>query len=373
MKKKIVFLSADMGQGHNSAVQAIQEALEQYYPGKFEQEVIDVVALVGPTIDKFIERLYEKSAMYSKPAYKAFFEFTNKSEIGSFLDKKGYFMVKTGLKSIIDEKPDMVISCFPFLSYSVSRYLKEHHFDVPFLSLITDTGEVHSDWACKTVDYFFSPSWETTFYLEKKGVKADKIKTFGFPVKQSFYQDFDKKEIRQKNKIPEDKKVILYFTGAWGMGKVIDKVIRLDDKLDNIVLLVVTGKNEKLKDRLSEIKYKNDVRLLGYIHNVAEMLSITDLVVAKAGGIQTMEIVTAKKPSIITEVVPGQEEPNARFIEAMGFGYVEKKPTRLALRAKYIIETDELARLQKNLDKYHVNEGSDKKIADFIAGVLKVT
>lgn len=359
-----------MGAGHNSAVKALTEAVERYYPGQFEHKVINVVALLGPTLDKVVGSLYKNMATYSKLSYKAFFKITDKSDAWNFLDKNGYNLIRPDLKAIIREKPDLIVSCFPLLSYSLSRYLKEKKIDVPFISLITDTGEVHSAWLCDRIDYHLASTKETGFYLTERGISKEKVKVLGFPLQQSFYRKYDKQKFLADNNIPQEKKVILYFGGAWGSGKITEKTEELDGALNGVVIFVHCGKNKNLVNTLSHGNYKNDVRILGFIDNVAEIMNAADLVISKAGGLSTMEAVTMKKPVIITEVVPGQEEPNARMVESMGFGYVEKKPQDLARRAKYILENDDLERMNRNLKEYHMNENSDKKIADFMVEIL---
>jgi processive 1,2-diacylglycerol beta-glucosyltransferase len=114
------------------------------------------------------------------------------------------------------------------------------------------------------------------------------------------------------------------------------------------------------------VKYKNDIRALGFVDDMAELFAPADLVVSKAGGISVMELITCKKPIVITEINPGQEEPNARFIESMGFGYVEKKAKGLAEKVKYIFEYNDIERLKNNLNNYHLNDHSDERIADYI-------
>jgi processive 1,2-diacylglycerol beta-glucosyltransferase len=243
--------------------------------------------------------------------------------------------------------------------------------NVPFISLVTDTGQVHINWVSEFIDYYLVPTTDTGFYLEERGIDKKKIKTLGFPVKQNFYQKFSQEKVRGKFEVPKGNKVVLYFSGAWGVGKVKDKVIAMDAEMEETTFLVVCGKNEKLQKSLFATKFKNDVKPLGFVDDVAEILAAADLVVSKAGGLSVMELITTKKPMVITEVTPGQEEPNARFIEFMGFGYVEKKPEELAQRVKYIFEYNDLSRLRRNLEEYHLNEHSDRDIANFIVGLTE--
>lgn len=367
--KKIVYLSSDYGQGHNSAVKAVQQALDAHYPGQFIHKVVDVSTLLSPGIDKVTQFLYDKSVAYAKPSYRALFKLSDKivkdNPRGNF-----YPIAKKLIEPVIDEKPDIILACFPLFIYDIGKYLKEKGIKIPLGVLVTDTGEVHMSWISKNVDFYFVPSDSTAFYLNKMGIDGEKINTFGFPVQQTFYKKWKTSKVKEKYEIPQTNKVIVYFPGALGIGKVEEKVEAIDSIACDTTILVISGRNKKLLQELKKVKYKNHVVPLGFIEDMGEILSAADLVISKAGGISVMEIITAKKPLIITEINPGQEEPNARFIESMGFGFVEKKPEKLAEKVDYIFRYD-LTRLKTNLNNYHLNEHSDKMIAKYIHSLLK--
>lgn len=367
-KKKILYLSADYGQGHNSAVQAVIEALDKHHPEEFEHEIIDAPALISPSADKLSQFLYDKSMAYAKPSYRALFKLTDKI-VKNNPDTHLYPIAKEIIKPIFDKKPDIIFVCYPIFLYDLARYKRENNLDVPIAVLVTDTGEVHCSWISKEVDYYFVPSDTTAFYLEKMGVEGSKINTFGFPVKQKFYKKWNLKKGREDFDVKENNKVIVYFPGALGVGKVKEKVMAIDGRIDSATIFVICGKNSKLLKEIKKSEFKNTIVPLGFVENMAELLAIADLVVSKAGGISTMEIITMKKPIIITEINPGQEEPNARFIESMGFGYVEKNPDKMAETVDYIFRYD-LERLKTNLKNYHVNEHSDRMIANFIKSLV---
>jgi processive 1,2-diacylglycerol beta-glucosyltransferase len=266
-----------------------------------------------------------------------------------------------------------ILNHFPYnlLFATISRYLKEKKINAPTFALVTDTGEVHINWVSDDIDYYFVPTKDTGFFLEERGVDHDRIKVFGFPVRQQFYKKFDAEEVKEKYNLPKDKKIVMVFSGAWGSGKIKRKVDELEKALKDTIILVICGKNRTLKSRIRHGGYRhNKVIPVGFLHDVAEFMTMADVVVSKAGGISIMELVTMKKPIVVTEIFPGQEEPNAKFIESMGFGYIEKDPEDLAKRVKFMLETDDLERIKSNYSKYHVNEKSDKSIANFIHEIV---
>src|SRR5438093_6419513 len=54
------------------------------------------------------------------------------------------------------------------------------------------------------------------------------------------------------------------------------------------------------------------------------------LVVAKAGRATVQEAIAARCPIIANQVIPGQEEGNARLIKQMGLGAIAKKDRHVA-------------------------------------------
>ena len=60
------------------------------------------------------------------------------------------------------------------------------------------------------------------------------------------------------------------------------------------------------------------VKLLSYTDKVPELMSISDLVVTKPGGLTTSESLASHLPMIIINPIPGQEKENAEFLENHG-------------------------------------------------------
>ena len=74
-----------------------------------------------------------------------------------------------------------------------------------------------------------------------------------------------------------------------------------------------------MKEKFDEIVNKNHVskrvKVLSYTNQVPELMSISDLIVTKPGGMTTTEALASKLPMLIINPIPGQEEENAEFLE----------------------------------------------------------
>ena len=60
-----------------------------------------------------------------------------------------------------------------------------------------------------------------------------------------------------------------------------------------------------------------------------ELLMTHHMLVGKAGGAAVQEAIAARTPMIITQVVPGQEEGNARLLVEHGCGIVAETPNAI--------------------------------------------
>jgi processive 1,2-diacylglycerol beta-glucosyltransferase len=63
-----------------------------------------------------------------------------------------------------------------------------------------------------------------------------------------------------------------------------------------------------------------------------ELLMSHHLLIGKAGGATVQECLAARTPMLITQVVPGQEEGNARLMVEAGCAEVRKNPEEIAVR-----------------------------------------
>ena len=77
---------------------------------------------------------------------------------------------------------------------------------------------------------------------------------------------------------------------------------------------------ERFDALVEETNSRNTVKILSYTNQVPELMSVSDLVITKPGGLTTTESLASGLPLIIIDPLPGQEEENADFIEKSGAG-----------------------------------------------------
>jgi processive 1,2-diacylglycerol beta-glucosyltransferase len=99
-------------------------------------------------------------------------------------------------------------------------------------------------------------------------------------------------------------------------------------KRADIQLTVTVGRDATLRKEIeSEVNPLTDpVEILGWSNRMPELLTSHHLVITKAGGATVQEAIAARTPVIISQVVPGQEEGNARLIVENECGCIAPDP-----------------------------------------------
>lgn len=210
-------------------------------------------------------------------------------------------------------------------------------------------------------------------YLISKDIPEDKVFVTGIPISSRFLQKYDKKEILDEFNLKDNKKTILFFGGGeFGLGKA--KTFEIFETLvknfNDIQIIAIAGKNEKMKLKFEKIVQENNkqdyVKILEYTNKVPELMSISDLVVSKPGGLTTSESLASNLPMIIINPIPGQEEENAEFLEEKGIGiWLRKNDSAYEIFKDLFSSPEKLEEMKKNteiLAKKHSTENICKII-----------
>ncbi len=109
---------------------------------------------------------------------------------------------------------------------------------------------------------------------------------------------------------------MLQLSGGFGVGpveKIYRAILDVDIPLD---LIVVSGRNAKLKEKLDGIDRpdRHKVQVLGFTREIDELMAAADVVVSKPGGLTTSEVLASGAAMAIINPIPGQESRNSDFL-----------------------------------------------------------
>jgi len=139
----------------------------------------------------------------------------------------------------------------------------------------------------------------------------------------------EKKKILKELNINDKLPIVLVFGGSQGAKRINDCIIEIiKNKLNKEYQIVwSTGaiqydiiKEELKKDNIDIEKVEN-AKILPYIYNMDEVMSISDLVVARSGALTLTELALLGKPAIFIPLpssTANRQEDNARVFEKSG-------------------------------------------------------
>jgi processive 1,2-diacylglycerol beta-glucosyltransferase len=198
---------------------------------------------------------------------------------------------------------------------------QEDQTSKPQYVVVTDVI-AHSTWINYGVAGYFLPNSLSRNLLIQRGLNPDVLHVTGIPVKLEIMQPKTKEETRSHLNLPHDRPVISLFGGGLNPRRVRSMVMDLLNSPMPMMLVVAAGRNEKLEEALEDLTAGTHVRLrkVGTIDYVDDLVVASDLIITKAGGLITSEILARGTPMIIVDPIPGQEEQNADVIAAAGAG-----------------------------------------------------
>lgn len=365
MKKKILILSASTGGGHNRAARAIEEELSKL---DIDCEIIDSLKFVSKMVDKVISTGYEKSALYTPKAYGQMYKISDTDIVRKGMDKNLILKYMTSrLEKLLKEKrPDGVIGTHPFPVMALSKLKEKKEMHIPLYSVITDYT-IHSAHIAKEVDGYIVGDEYVKSLLEYNDVATDKIYTYGIPIEKRFLDPVD--SLAFKNDLGlNDKFTVLLMGGSFGAGNITEVLKDLISIKENIQIIIVCGRNTSLLLKVTKFIKTHSVNekeiiVMGFTEKMNALMSISDCIITKPGGLTTTECILKEVPMIVPFYIPGQEKENLDFLLNNGLAVKPEKNLNLEVIIKtFIADPSKLERIKASM-RYCKKEDSAKKIA----------
>ena len=325
---KVLILSCNTGEGHNSAARALHQHLESL---GIECSVTDTLSLVGPALSRNV------SAMYIYSTSNNLFKYLYKigAKVSAMLDKVKspiYLWNRSYSDKLLDHITrngyDAVICVHLFPAEAMTALKTSGKTDIPTIFVMTD-------YTCipfldeTELDSYVIPHEHLIEEFVSKGIPRTKVHPFGIPVDNSFFSKNNRKEARQKVAktfgwdIPIWTNWFLIMTGSMGYGniqEIVDETIR--QSADDTDIIIVCGRNEDMLNRLSEDnRYLPNIHILGFTDRIPLLMDACDVLFTKPGGISSTEAMSKHIPMIHTAPIPGCETRNAEFFHYHGMSY----------------------------------------------------
>ena len=308
---KILVIHATAGAGHKKAAEAIYNGLLRHTT--HHAQIVDSLDYTNPFFKDSYPKTYVFLVTKLPILWQFFFGVLDIPLLQPLvhLTRRFYNGINTIklVKFLKAEDFDVIITTH-FMSAEVSAYLKrtgQIHSKV--ICTVTDF-DVHRIWINQGIDLYTCASDYTKKKIESLGVNPKNVFVTGIPTDEKFALNVDKVQMRQKLKVDPNSFSVLLATGSFGMGPIEELI----DMLKGYQLLIVCGHNKSLYERLKS-RANAKVHVFGLVNNMDELMSATDVMVTKPGGLSIAEALVKKLPLIFFSAIPGQATGNIKVLK----------------------------------------------------------
>jgi 1,2-diacylglycerol 3-beta-galactosyltransferase len=236
--------------------------------------------------------------------------------------------------------PDVVLSVHPLLNHVAHQAIRKSGRPRALMTVITDLVDFHRGWTFSQADLVVAPTEGAREVALRRRVPADRVKLLGLPVDLRFRPPApgEKEALRRRFGLDQQRFTVLVMGGAAGVGHLATQVRALADEPHPWQLVVVCGRNEKLRRRLGELDAATPMLVLGFVDYMPELMRACDLVVTKAGPGAIAEALATGLPLVITGFLPGQETSNVDFVVESRIGAFAPKEEDLVDEVRVMAE-----------------------------------
>lgn len=301
----VLLLSAPIGSGHRLAAEALEQELGSY----------DGVRVIHGNIFDFFPHFLGTAFLSTYLwilkccpwLYKIAYSWGNKQGgslwLRSLLNR---LLAALGRSYLNKVQPDAVVATHATPAGIIGYYKQEKPL---WLGAVITDFTIHRWWICDGVDTYFIADE----LLRKKLATTAEVQAYGIPVRRQFLHH-DKAACRKRFGWSDEERVCLLMGGGEGLLPMEKIIAALQQaRLQDLRLVAVTGHNEKLAAKLRAV-YGNSMEIYGFREDVPQLMAGADMVISKAGGLTSAEVLASDIELIIYKPLPGQEEGNAAFL-----------------------------------------------------------
>jgi UDP-N-acetylglucosamine:LPS N-acetylglucosamine transferase len=335
--KRVLILTADFGDSHLAAARNLSDALESH-SNEVRVEVLDLFQSGNGAFNAMARKAYSGLAGFAPSLWNGLCSLLDKSSLVA----NPYFTtgrLQRALGHILQEtNPDVVVSTYP-LYPAMIRDLYRDHAERPF-SLVTviTTNIVAPAWLQAPSDIYCVANEGAAAVLRGRGIPAERINAFGFPVSPLFAQLRDAAPPDPGTEGPYHILYVVNNKAKRKLGKTLKKLL---DREENHLTIVV-GRQTYLKCELAKKlkRYGNRVQVLGWTNQMPHLMRTHHLVIGQASNAMVQEARAACCPIIANQFSPDQERESERLVSGNDIGMVVTKSREVLEWVKLAFKRD---------------------------------
>jgi 1,2-diacylglycerol 3-beta-galactosyltransferase len=353
--KHIEFVFFDAGGGHRSAATALRLAIESRQPDwnvqltnlQEELDKLDVLRrLTGIRIQDFYNSMLRTGWTLGSAKILLLLQATIRMYHSA--------LVKLLTKYWRSVSPDMVVSFVPHFNRVLGESFQNAFPGRPFVTILTDLANYPPNFWMERREQDFICGTE---FAERQALAftscPDRVfRTSGMILHPRFYepQTADRGAARAALGLGANLPTGLVLFGGFGSSK-IERILDRLDKTDlPVQLILICGRNEKLRARLAARRTRIPIFVEGFTTNIPYYMHSSDFFIGKPGPGSVSEAIAMKLPVIVecnAWTLP-QERYNATWVTENQVGIAVKTFRRIVPAVEQLLRDNTLERFRAN-------------------------
>jgi nucleoside-diphosphate-sugar epimerase/UDP-N-acetylglucosamine:LPS N-acetylglucosamine transferase len=327
--RRVLIVSADIGEGHDGPARAIAAELEEEEPAA-QVTTVDGLAEMG----RFVTWILRDGSWVAFNWFPWLFEIqyfllTRFGPTRWLTSRAGYiFCRRRLLRMIRRHRPDLLISTYPGSTELLGELRRRGRLEIPVISAITDLAGLRF-WAHPGVDMHTVIHRESIEEVESIAGAGSAVWARP-PTSPAFFEPVDSGEARRSLGLPETGPVILVSGGGWGVG---DLSGAIEAALEGgpSAVVCIAGRNERVRSRIvSRFAGEPRLRVVGFTDRMSEYLAASDVLIHSTAGLTVLEAMIRGCRVISFGFKVGHIRANDRAYQRFGLARTARSRTDLA-------------------------------------------
>jgi UDP-N-acetylglucosamine:LPS N-acetylglucosamine transferase len=315
--RRVLILSADVGEGHAAAARALARQLEDS-PERPDVTVIDGLAAMGRVLRPVVQDGYRVQLRFFPWTYTIVYELLERVAPVRAITRRllCLFGSRPLARNIAAYAPDVVVSTYPAVTVVLARLRRTGAVRCPTVATITDLTGLFF-WAQPGIDVHMVMYGESMSSVERIAGRGS-VQLVRPLISAEFLRPRCPLAARRALGLPEEGRMVIVSGGGWGVGDITGAVREFVRVREVSSIVCLAARNAPLEARLrAAFAGEPRVHVYGFTDKMPELLAAADVLVHSTGGVTCLEAIAAGTPVVSYGLPVGHARLNTRAMAAL--------------------------------------------------------
>jgi processive 1,2-diacylglycerol beta-glucosyltransferase len=315
--RRVLILSADVGEGHAAAARALAEQIEGS-PEQAEVTIIDGLAAMGRLLRPVVEDGYRVQLRFMPWTYTLVYWLLEHVAPIRFSARRMLWLLGSRplARCIAEHDPDVIVSTYPAVTVVLARLRRTKVVDCPTVATITDLTGLFF-WAQPGIDMHLVMYGQSLSSVERIAGQGS-VRLVRPLISADFLGPRCPLQARRALGLPEQGRMVVVSGGGWGVGDIQGAVRELANMEEVSSIVCLAGRNEQLESKLrSAFAQEPRVTVYGFTDKMPQLLAAADVLVHSTGGVTCLEAKAAGTPVVSYGLPVGHARLNTRAMATL--------------------------------------------------------